>query len=227
MSFSLKPGASLGAAIDHVNRGGQARAAGDGDDEPAGIGEGVSGVAVESQPALLHRRSASSTSCSACCTRATSIRSRSSPGCRRRRSAGCSRCALFGNELNIYSFVGLILLIGLVMKNAIMQIDFALDAERQRDMSPADAIYEGCIVRFRPIMMTRMATLLGALPIALGFGSGGEARRPLGPRRRRRAGRVAGHHAVSDARRVHVHGDVGEDAQDSGGRRRRHCERTS
>jgi hydrophobic/amphiphilic exporter-1 (mainly G- bacteria), HAE1 family len=85
-----------------------------------------------------------------------------------------------GNELNIYSYVGLILLIGLVMKNAIMQIDFALDAEREQDLAPIDAIYQGCIVRFRPIMMTTMATLLGALPIALGFGAGGEARRPLG-----------------------------------------------
>ena len=66
------------------------------------------------------------------------------------------------------------------MKNAIMQIDFALDAERQQEMTPTDAIYQGCIVRFRPIMMTTMATLLGALPIALGFGAGGEARRPLG-----------------------------------------------
>jgi len=87
---------------------------------------------------------------------------------------------VFGNELNIYSFVGLILLIGLVMKNAIMQIDFALDAERQRGLSPTEAIYEGCLIRFRPIMMTRMATLLGALPIALGIGAGGESRRPLG-----------------------------------------------
>jgi HAE1 family hydrophobic/amphiphilic exporter-1 len=87
---------------------------------------------------------------------------------------------LTGNELNIYSYVGLILLIGLVMKNAIMQIDFALDAERQQDLAPVDAIYQGAIVRFRPIMMTTMATLLGALPIALGFGAGGEARRPLG-----------------------------------------------
>jgi hydrophobic/amphiphilic exporter-1 (mainly G- bacteria), HAE1 family len=85
-----------------------------------------------------------------------------------------------GNELNIYSYVGLILLIGLVMKNAIMQIDFALDAEREQDLAPIDAIYQGCIVRFRPIMMTTMATLLGALPIALGYGAGGEARRPLG-----------------------------------------------
>jgi hydrophobic/amphiphilic exporter-1 (mainly G- bacteria), HAE1 family len=87
---------------------------------------------------------------------------------------------LFGNELNIYSFVGLIMLIGIVKKNAIMQIDFALDAERNRHLAPTDAIYEGCVIRFRPIMMTTMAALLGALPIALGYGSGGEARRPLG-----------------------------------------------
>jgi HAE1 family hydrophobic/amphiphilic exporter-1 len=87
---------------------------------------------------------------------------------------------LFGNELNIYSFVGLILLIGLVKKNAIMQIDFALDAERRHGKTPAEAIHEGCLIRFRPIMMTTMAALLGAVPIAVGYGSGGEARRPLG-----------------------------------------------
>jgi HAE1 family hydrophobic/amphiphilic exporter-1 len=86
----------------------------------------------------------------------------------------------FGNELNIYSFVGLVMLIGIVKKNAIMQIDFALDAERREGKSPTEAIHEGCLVRFRPIMMTTMAALLGAIPIALGFGAGGEARRPLG-----------------------------------------------
>jgi multidrug efflux pump subunit AcrB len=87
---------------------------------------------------------------------------------------------LFGNELNIYSFVGLVMLIGIVKKNAIMQIDFALEAERQHGKGPADAIYEGCLIRFRPIMMTTMAALFGALPIAMGFGAGGEARRSLG-----------------------------------------------
>jgi len=86
----------------------------------------------------------------------------------------------FGNELNIYSFVGLVMLIGIVKKNAIMQIDFALDAERRLGMSPTEAIHEGCLVRFRPIMMTTMAALLGTLPIAAGLGAGGEARRPLG-----------------------------------------------
>src|SRR4029078_12453989 len=87
---------------------------------------------------------------------------------------------LCGNELNIYSFVGLVMLVGIVKKNAIMQIDFALDAERHHGKSPAEAIYDGCLIRFRPIMMTTMAALLGSLPIALGYGAGGEARRPLG-----------------------------------------------
>jgi len=86
---------------------------------------------------------------------------------------------LFKIELSIYSFVGLIMLIGIVKKNAIMQIDFALEAQRA-GKSPLEAIYEGCMIRFRPIMMTTMAALLGGIPIALGYGSGGEARRPLG-----------------------------------------------
>ena len=87
---------------------------------------------------------------------------------------------LFRIDLNIYAFVGLIMLIGIVEKNAIMQIDFALEAERQHHLPPRKAIYEGCLIRFRPIMMTTMAALLGAVPIALGYGAGGEARRPLG-----------------------------------------------
>ena len=87
---------------------------------------------------------------------------------------------IFGVDLNIYAFVGLIMLIGIVKKNAIMQIDFALEAERREGKTPSEAIYEGCLTRFRPIMMTTMAALLGAVPIALGYGAGGEARRPLG-----------------------------------------------
>ncbi|HUQ94400.1 MAG TPA: efflux RND transporter permease subunit, partial [Bryobacteraceae bacterium] len=86
---------------------------------------------------------------------------------------------LFKMDLNIYAFVGLIMLVGIVQKNAIMQIDFALDAERE-GMKPMEAIYQGCLSRFRPIMMTTMAALLGAVPIALGYGAGGEARQPLG-----------------------------------------------
>ena len=87
---------------------------------------------------------------------------------------------IFKIDLNVYSFVGLIMLIGIVKKNAIMQIDFALEAERKHGKTPEEAIVEGCLIRFRPIMMTTHAALLGSLPIALGHGSGGEARRPLG-----------------------------------------------
>ena len=87
---------------------------------------------------------------------------------------------LFRMDLNIYAFVGLIMLIGIVKKNAIMQIDFALDAERHEGLAPKEAIYQGCLIRFRPIMMTTMAALFGAAPIAVGYGAGGEARQPLG-----------------------------------------------
>ena len=85
-----------------------------------------------------------------------------------------------GQDLNLYSFLGVILLIGIVKKNAIMIVDFALDAERHSGLRPDAAIYQGCLQRFRPIMMTTMAALLGALPIAFGTGVSGEARRPLG-----------------------------------------------
>jgi len=83
-------------------------------------------------------------------------------------------------ELNLYAFVGLILLIGLVKKNAILQIDFALQAQRNHGLPAAQAIFDGCVTRFRPIMMTTAAALLGAVPIAIGYGAGGEARKPLG-----------------------------------------------
>jgi len=86
----------------------------------------------------------------------------------------------FGQSLNLYSFLGIILLIGIVKKNAIMIVDFALAAGRAQEMSPEQAIYQGCLQRFRPIMMTTMAALMGAAPIALAHGPGGEARRPLG-----------------------------------------------
>jgi len=87
---------------------------------------------------------------------------------------------IFKVDLTIYALVGLMILVGIVKKNAIMQIDFALDAERKGGKTPAEAIYLGCLTRFRPIMMTTMAALLGALPMALGYGAGGESRRPLG-----------------------------------------------
>ncbi len=87
---------------------------------------------------------------------------------------------LFGMELSIYGFVGIIMLVGLVKKNGIMMIDFAIAAQREEGKSPRDAIYEACLIRFRPIMMTTMAALMAGLPIALGYGAGAQARRPLG-----------------------------------------------
>jgi HAE1 family hydrophobic/amphiphilic exporter-1 len=98
-------------------------------------------------------------------------------------SAGLGAIAtlmLFKSELNLYGFVGIMMLIGIVKKNAIMMIDFALAAERTEGKSTRDAIYEGCLVRFRPIMMTTMAALMGTLPIAMGLSASAETRRPLG-----------------------------------------------
>jgi HAE1 family hydrophobic/amphiphilic exporter-1 len=86
----------------------------------------------------------------------------------------------FGMDLNLFSLLGLIMLIGIVKKNSIMMIDFALEAQRERNEAPEKAIYDACVVRFRPIMMTTMAALMGTLPIALGHGAGAESRQPLG-----------------------------------------------
>jgi len=87
---------------------------------------------------------------------------------------------LFRTEFSIIAFIGVILLIGIVKKNAILMIDFAIDTKRAGNASSYDAIYEACLLRFRPIMMTTMAAILGAVPLALSFGNGGEVRRPLG-----------------------------------------------
>ncbi len=87
---------------------------------------------------------------------------------------------IFNVELNVYSFIGIVLLVGIVKKNGIMMIDFALNAQRHDGKKPFDAIYTACLVRFRPIMMTTMAALMGTLPLALGLGAGSESRRPLG-----------------------------------------------
>ncbi len=85
-----------------------------------------------------------------------------------------------GTQFTVIAFIGVILLIGIVKKNAIMMIDFALDAERHQNLSAHDAIFQACRLRFRPIMMTTMAAMLGALPLAIGFGEGSEMRKPLG-----------------------------------------------
>ena len=86
----------------------------------------------------------------------------------------------FGFELSIVAMIGIILLIGIVKKNAILMVDFALEAQRTRHLNPEEAIYQACLVRFRPIMMTTLAALFGALPLAIGLGVGSELRRPLG-----------------------------------------------
>jgi HAE1 family hydrophobic/amphiphilic exporter-1 len=87
---------------------------------------------------------------------------------------------LFGRDLSVIAFVGVILLVGLVKKNGIMMVDFAVEAQRKEGKDAFRAIHDACIVRFRPIMMTTMAALFGTLPIALGYGAGAEARQPLG-----------------------------------------------
>lgn len=87
---------------------------------------------------------------------------------------------IFHVELNVYSFIGIMLLVGIVKKNGIMMVDFAIESQRDEAKKPSEAIYQACLVRFRPIMMTTMAALMGTLPIAIGFGAGSESRRPLG-----------------------------------------------
>jgi multidrug efflux pump len=87
---------------------------------------------------------------------------------------------IVGKPFDVISLIGIVLLIGIVKKNAIMMIDFALEAEREQGKSPQESIYQACLLRFRPIMMTTMAALLGGLPLALGSGTGAELRRPLG-----------------------------------------------
>ncbi len=106
---------------------------------------------------------------------------------------------LFKVDLSVIAMIGIILLIGIVKKNAIMMIDFALVAERQEGKTPEEAIYQACLLRFRPIMMTTMAALLGGLPLALGRGTGSELRTAAGNHDRRRTDRLAVLDAVYDA----------------------------
>ena len=118
---------------------------------------------------------------------------------RRRRAAGA---AVFRTELSVIALIGIILLIGIVKKNAIMMIDFALEAERTGGQDPEEAIFQACLLRFRPIMMTTMAALLGGLPLALGIGTGSELRRPLG------IAIVGGLHLQPDADALHHAGGL-------------------
>ena len=115
---------------------------------------------------------------------------------------------LFGMELDLFAFVGVIMLVGLVKKNAIMMIDFALDAQRTEGKSPADAIFEGCIIRFRPIMMTTMAALMGTLPIAIGLGAGGSSRASARSGGRRRPVLLAVPDPLHNTGVLHLHGSI-------------------
>ncbi len=106
---------------------------------------------------------------------------------------------LFKKDLDVIALIGIILLIGIVKKNAIMMIDFALEAERNEGKSPEEAIYQACLLRFRPIMMTTMAALLGAVPLAFGSGIGSELRQAARHLHHRRPAGQPGAHAVHDA----------------------------
>ena len=113
---------------------------------------------------------------------------------------------LTGEPFDVISLIGIVLLIGIVKKNAIMMIDFALGAEREDKLTPEEAIYKACLLRFRPIMMTTMAALLGGLPLALGSGTGAELRRPLGITIVGGLLRVADPDALHDAGDLPLHG---------------------
>jgi multidrug efflux pump len=180
LSFNLAPGASLGSAVTAVNR------AKDEIGLPASIQAGFQGTAAAFENALsnevflivaalvtvyivlgvlyesyIHPLTILSTLPSAGVGALLALR-------------------ISGSDFSVIALIGIVLLIGIVKKNAIMMIDFALDAERSGGMAPLDAIYQASLLRFRPIMMTTMAALLGAVPLAFGGGTGSELRRPLG-----------------------------------------------
>ena len=179
LSFNLAPGVSLGEATTAIEKAERSISF------PATIHASFQGTARPSrircdQAILILRRFWRFISCWGFSTRAISIpitilSTLPSAGVGAMLAADITH-----NELNVIGLIGIILLIGIVKKNAIMMIDFALYAERKHGKSPTDAIHEACLLRFRPIMMTTMAALLGGLPLALGTGTGSELRRPLG-----------------------------------------------
>ena len=136
---------------------------------------------------------------------------------------------IFHTELSIIALIGIILLIGIVKKNAILMIDFAIDAERNEGNSPEESIYQACLLRFRPIMMTTMAAMFGGIPIALGGGNGSELRRPLGIADRRRPDGQPDAHAVHHSGRLSLYGPLprlGQRPPDPRpSRTRHHCRR--
>jgi multidrug efflux pump len=180
LSFNLAPGASLGAAVDHI------RTATQGLGMPASIEASFQGTAHAFESSLANE---SILILAAIVTvylvlgmlyesiihPITILSTLPSAGV-----GAILALVLFKEDLDVIALIGIILLIGIVKKNAIMMIDFALEAERHEGKSPEEAIYQACLLRFRPIMMTTMAALLGAVPLAFGSGIGSELRKPLG-----------------------------------------------
>jgi multidrug efflux pump len=180
LSFNVSPGASLGDAVDAINRARVEL------DVPPGVHGSFQGAAqafsesLASEPmlilaALLTVYIVLGVLYESTIHPLTILSTLPSAGV-----GALLALQVFGGEFSIIALIGIVLLIGIVKKNAIMMIDFALEAERDRGLSPADSIFEACLLRFRPIMMTTMAALLGGLPLALGTGTGSELRRPLG-----------------------------------------------
>ncbi len=179
LSFNIKPGVALGQAVDDVERLARATL-------PASIGTSFQGTAQAFQDslrglgfllalAILVIYMVLGILYESFIHPITILSALPLAG-----AGAIATLLLFGSDLNIYAYVGIIMLVGLVKKNGIMMIDFALEAQRTEGKTAKEAIFQACVVRFRPIMMTTMAALFGTLPIALGFGAGGEARRPLG-----------------------------------------------
>jgi multidrug efflux pump subunit AcrB len=180
LSFNLAPGVSLGQALEAVRRAGQQIGL------PAGVHAAFQGTAqafiesLASEPllvlaALLAVYIVLGVLYESLVHPVTILSTLPSAGV-----GALLALLLFHREFSVIALIGVILLIGIVKKNAIMMIDFAIEAERQQGISPREAIHQACLLRFRPIMMTTMAALLGGLPLALGHGSGAELRQPLG-----------------------------------------------
>ena len=180
ISFNLKPGFALGDAVERDEGDGGGHPALDDDDDVPGHGAGVPGIAAGPRArfslmaivviyivlGILYESF----------THPLTILS----GLPAAGFGALLTLLIFRTELSLYAFVGIIMLVGLVKKNGIMMVDFAVEAQREHGKTPREAIHEACLVRFRPIMMTTMAALVGTLPIALGWGAGAESRRPLG-----------------------------------------------
>jgi multidrug efflux pump len=180
ISFNLRPGVSLGQAVDTIS------SATSGMRMPASIQSGFTGTAEAFQASLANEPSLIAMALIAVYIvlgvlyeslvhPLTILSTLPSAG-----AGALLALLLLRNELSVIALIGILLLIGIVKKNAILMIDFALDAERRGGMTSRDAIYQACLLRFRPITMTTMAAMLGALPLALGTGTGSELRRPLG-----------------------------------------------